>query len=116
MNRKSMIGAVANTLVLGAIMRPLRAFAVTRVHLVNKQWNSVVVEVRRGDSTDPEQNSLVPGSPFTIPKGGEQVISSDGLDVFYRRPNDPNNPASGWTSWYHRSVFPDHDEDLTEEL
>ena len=116
MNRKSILAGGCG-LVLAAIVRPSRALAVTRVHIVNKQWNSVVVEVRKGDSTDPAQNPAVPGSPFTIPKGGEQVIDSDGQDVFYRRPNDPNNPTtSGWTSWYHQTVFPDHNEDLTASL
>lgn len=116
MNRKSIFTGAA-ALMLGAVVRPLRVRAATRVHLVNKQSNPVVVEVRQGDDTDPEQNPAVPGSPFTIPKGGEQVITTNGLDLFYRRANDPNNPgSSGWTSWFHQTVFPNQDDDLTANL
>lgn len=116
MNRKSIVAGACG-LALAVVMKPFRALAATRVHLVNKQLNSVVVEVRCGDNVDPEQNPAVAGSPFTIAKGSEQVISSDGLDVFYRLAKDPSNPtSSGWTSWSHRSVFPNRDEDLTETL
>lgn len=73
------------------------------VILQNTNWNSVNVEVRKGNYDNAESNPSL-GSR-TLTRNSDWTIYSDGEDIFYRRDTDPDHPNGQWTSWIHRPCY-----------
>lgn len=80
------------------------------VHLINKNWNVVTVEVRKGNNAEPTANPSA-GSRL-LQRNEDWRISTDD-DIWYRR---DANPDGTFTLWTHRPVYPGNPQDYTETV
>jgi hypothetical protein len=72
------------------------------VTLRNENWTRVVVEVRKGNAGNPNQDPVYPGSPFTFighPTSRSLSCSAREGYVDYRRDRNPDHPTGQWTEW-----------------
>ena len=76
--------------------------AESNVVLVNKQWEMVNVEVRRGNEPDCANNATFETKKLF--RSDKWSIPAPSVDVCYRRDRDPDHPNGQWTNW--RKVSP----------
>jgi len=73
------------------------------VTLVNRDWTSVNVEVRRGNEKDCAQNATF--ETKKLGRNDEWPVPAPDVDVCYRRDLDPDHPNGQWAGW-HRVPHP----------
>jgi hypothetical protein len=80
----------------------------TEIIIIDRDWDQVTVQVRKGNNGDPEQNPSM--GEQTLQRGGEPWrFLSEGESVWYRREADPIHHTGQWGNWTDQPVFPNDD-------
>jgi hypothetical protein len=76
------------------------------VYLENQSWRRVTVEAVRGSNTVPEENENLGSVTLDDTENNNSWrIESNGLDLYYRRDANPDNPDGSMTLWTHRPCY-----------
>lgn len=69
---------------------------------INKNWNQLHLQVRVGNQSVPENNTLVKD---VVLKKGESVNVDYDVLCYYRRDADPDKPNGNFTTWTGTGCF-----------
>jgi hypothetical protein len=85
------------------------------VHIHERDWAAVNVQVRQGNSPVAENNPL--SGTYRLSLDQTHDVFGD-VDVWWRRDRDPDNPDGTWYVWNHVVVYgpPAAPQDITEQV
>lgn len=73
------------------------------VVIVNKNWERVTVNARKGNFLDPNLNTDL--GERELARNQNWTLYSDGESIHYRRDRDPGNPDGAMTDFVHRPCY-----------